>query len=65
MGRWNLTAKQVQEFKETEIGRIPVDWEVKEVKEKKLSEIALKAADIKGIGYYTLGNYRKNLQMTN
>jgi hypothetical protein len=33
MGRWNLTAKQVQEFKETEIGKIPVDWEVKEVKE--------------------------------
>ena len=29
MGRWNLTAKQVQEFKETEIGKIPVDWEVK------------------------------------
>ena len=33
MGRWNLTAKQVQEFKETEIGKIPADWEVKEVKE--------------------------------
>ena len=33
MGRWNLTAKQVQEFKETEIGRIPVDWEVKELKQ--------------------------------
>ena len=33
MGRWNLTAKQVQEFKETEIGKIPVDWEVKELKQ--------------------------------
>ena len=32
-----------------------------EFKEKKLSEIALKAADIRGIGYYTLGNYRKKL----
>jgi len=33
----------------------------KKFKEEKLSEIALKAADIKGIGYYTLGNYRKKL----
>ena len=33
----------------------------KEVKEKKLSEIALKITDIKGIGFYTLGNYRKSL----
>ena len=30
-------------------------------KEKKLSEIALEAADINGIGYYTLGKYRKEL----
>ena len=33
----------------------------KEIKEKKLSEIALKTVDIKGIGYYTLGSYRKQL----
>ena len=33
----------------------------KEFKEKKLSEIAKKTADIKGIGMYTLGKYRKNL----
>ena len=33
----------------------------KEFKEKKLSEIALKATDINGIGYYSLGDYRKNL----
>ena len=32
-----------------------------EFKEKKLSEIALRVADIKGIGFYTLGNYRKKL----
>ena len=24
-----MTAKQVQEFKETEIGKIPTDWEIK------------------------------------
>ena len=34
----------------------------KDFKEKKLSEIALKAADIKGIGFYTLGKYRKELK---
>ena len=33
----------------------------KEVKAKKLSEIALKTVDIKGIGYYTLGSKRKEL----
>ena len=30
-----------------------------EIKTKKLSEIALKTVDIKGVGYYSLGNYRK------
>ena len=32
-----------------------------EAKAKKLSEIALKTVDIKGIGFYTLGSVRKNL----
>ena len=32
-----------------------------EFKTKKLSEIALKTVDIKGVAYYTLGNYRKEL----
>ena len=32
-----------------------------EFKTKKLSEMALKTVDIEGIGYYTLGNYRKEL----
>ena len=41
-----------------EAKKILVGTNSKEFKEKKLSEIALKAADIKGIGYYTLGNYR-------
>ncbi len=33
----------------------------KEFKTKKLSEIALKTVDIKGVGFYSLGNYRKKL----
>jgi len=33
----------------------------KKYKEEKLSEIALKTVDVKGIGFYTLGKYRKNL----
>ena len=33
----------------------------KEFKTKKLSEMALKTVDIKGIAYYTLGKYRKEL----
>ena len=45
----------------SEAKKILVDTNSKEFKEKKLSEIALKAADIKGIGYYTLGKYRKQL----
>jgi phospholipid transport system substrate-binding protein len=44
-----------------EAKEILVKQNTKEFKEKKLSEIALKAADIKGIGYYSLGAYRKNL----
>ena len=44
-----------------EAKKILVQTNSQEFKEKKLSEIALKAADIKGIGYYTLGKYRKGL----
>ncbi len=36
----DLTAKQVQEFKETEIGKIPVDWEVTE-----LENVCVKVTD--------------------
>ena len=32
-----------------------------EFKTKKLSEMALKTVDIKGVAYYSLGNYRKEL----
>ena len=44
-----------------ETKKILVDTNSQEFKTKKLSEIALKTVDIKGIGYYTLGNYRKEL----
>ena len=44
-----------------EVKKILIATNSKEIKEKKLSEIAIKAADIKGIGYYTLGSYRKQL----
>ena len=44
-----------------EAKKILVATNTKEFKEKKLTEIALKTADIKGIGFYTLGKYRKNL----
>ena len=44
-----------------EAKKILVAENSKEFRTKKLTEIALKTVDIKGIGYYTLGNYRKNL----
>ena len=44
-----------------ETKKILVDTNTQEFKTKKLSEIALKTVDIKGIGYYTLGNYRQKL----
>ena len=44
-----------------EAKKILVATNTKEVKEKKLTEIALKTTDIKGIGFYTLGKYRKGL----
>ena len=33
----------------------------KEYKTQKLSEVALKTVDIKGVGFYSLGKYKKNL----
>ena len=44
-----------------ETKKILIDSNSKEFKTKKLSEIALKTVDIKGVAYYTLGNYRKEL----
>ena len=44
-----------------EAKKVLVDSNTKEFKTKKLSEIALKTVDIKGVAYYTLGNYRKKL----
>ena len=44
-----------------EAKKILIDSNTKEFKTSKLSEIALKTVDIKGVAYYTLGNYRKGL----
>ena len=44
-----------------ETKKILADSNSKEFKTTKLSEMALKVVDIKGVGYYSLGNYRKEL----
>ena len=44
-----------------EAKKILVETNSKEFKTKKLSEMALKVVDIKGIGFYSLGSYRKDL----
>jgi len=44
-----------------EAKKILIESNSKEFKENKLGEIALKTADIEGIGFYTLGKYRKKL----
>ena len=44
-----------------EAKKILVETNSQDFKTQKLSELALKTVDIKGIGYYTLGNYRKEL----
>ena len=44
-----------------EAKKILVDSNSKEFKTKKISEIALETVDIKGVAYYSLGNYRKSL----
>jgi len=44
-----------------EAKRVLVDTNTKEFKTQKLSEMALKTVDIRGVAYYTLGNYRKKL----
>ena len=44
-----------------EAKKVLVDTNTQEFKTKKLSEMALKTVDIKGVAYYSLGNYRKEL----
>ena len=45
----------------SEAKKILVKTNSQEFKTQELSKMALKIVDIKGIGYYTLGNYRKQL----
>ena len=58
---YNSDPKQFVSEIVVEAKKILVAENSKESRAKKLTEIALKTVDIKGIGYYTLGNYRKNL----
>ena len=44
-----------------EAKEILIETNTKKFKEAKLSEIALRTFDIKGVAYYSLGNYRKQL----
>jgi len=44
-----------------EAKKVLIDTNSKEFKTKKLSELALRTVDIKGVAYYSLGNYRKKL----
>ena len=44
-----------------EAKKILIATNTKEFKTTKLSEMALKTVDIKGVAYYSLGNYRKEL----
>ena len=44
-----------------EAKKILVDTNTKEFKTEKLSELALNTVDIKGVAYYSLGSYRKEL----
>ena len=44
-----------------EAKKVLVDSNSKEFKTKKLSEMALKTVDIKGVAFYSIGKYRKGL----
>ena len=44
-----------------EAKKILIETNTKEFKTTKLSEIALKTVDLKGVAYYSLGHYRKEL----
>ena len=44
-----------------EAKKVLIDTNTKEFKTKKLSEMAMKTVDIKGVAYYSLGKYRKEL----
>ena len=44
-----------------EAKKILIDSNSKEFKTKKISEMALKVVDIKGVAYYSIGKYRKKL----
>ena len=46
-----------------EAKKVLVNTNTKEFKTKKLSEMALRTVDIKGVAFYTIGKYRKELSV--
>ena len=46
-----------------EVKKVLIESNTKEFKTKKLSEMALATVDIKGVAYYSIGKYRKNLNV--
>ena len=44
-----------------EAKQILIESNTKDFKTKKLSEMALRTVDIKGVAYYSIGKYRKEL----
>ena len=52
--------KFIQEIVD-EAKKVLIDSNTEEFKTKKLSEMALRTVDIKGVAYYTIGSYRKKL----
>ena len=58
---YNSDPKQFITEVVNEAKKVLIETNTKEFKTKKLSEMALKTVDIKGIAYYTLGKYRKEL----
>ena len=53
--------KQFIQEVDDEAKKILIETNTKEFKTTKLSEMALRTVDIKGVAYYSLGHYRKEL----
>ena len=58
---YSSNSKQFIQEVVDEAKKVLVETNTKEFKTTKLSEMALRTVDIKGVAYYSLGNYRKKL----
>ena len=47
-----------------EAKKVLIETNSKEYKTKKLSEMALKTVDIKGVAYYTIGKYKMQIEVS-